>query len=227
MSLALAHRHERNHRFRHLVNILWLTAILLLSGLFHSHQNANAATDAAGFPEFPSLRANVDFWEAVYARYTTRQGVLHDSRDLSRIYAVIDLKPTTDARNRKHNRRTIKAAKALWAERLRKLARNGRAEDWPDADLARRLTTELTAAELRKAANQVRCQIGQADRFRKGLIRSGAYLDQIRTIFKAAGLPEDLAYLPHVESSFNLKAYSKFGAADIWQFTRSTGRRFM
>jgi membrane-bound lytic murein transglycosylase D len=40
-------------------------------------------------------------------------------------------------------------------------------------------------------------------------------------------LPQDLAYLPHVESSFNLKAYSKFGAAGIWQFTRSTGRRFM
>jgi membrane-bound lytic murein transglycosylase D len=30
-----------------------------------------------------------------------------------------------------------------------------------------------------------------------------------------------------VESSFNPKAYSKFGAAGMWQFTRSTGRRFM
>jgi len=33
--------------------------------------------------------------------------------------------------------------------------------------------------------------------------------------------------LPHVESSFNPKAYSKVGAAGLWQFTRSTGRRFM
>jgi membrane-bound lytic murein transglycosylase D len=30
-----------------------------------------------------------------------------------------------------------------------------------------------------------------------------------------------------VESSFNYQAYSKFGAAGIWQFTRSTGKRFM
>ena len=30
-----------------------------------------------------------------------------------------------------------------------------------------------------------------------------------------------------MESSFNPKAYSKFGAAGMWQFTRSTGRRFM
>jgi membrane-bound lytic murein transglycosylase D len=41
------------------------------------------------------------------------------------------------------------------------------------------------------------------------------------------GLPRELASLPHVESSFNPKAYSKVGAAGLWQFTRSTGRRFM
>ena len=33
--------------------------------------------------------------------------------------------------------------------------------------------------------------------------------------------------LPHVESSFNAAAYSKVGAAGLWQFMRSTGRRFM
>ncbi len=33
--------------------------------------------------------------------------------------------------------------------------------------------------------------------------------------------------LPHVESSFNANAYSKVGAAGLWQFMRSTGRRYM
>ena len=65
------------------------------------------------------------------------------------------------------------------------------------------------------------------DRFREGLIRSGAYVDQIKEIFRSYGLPSDLAYLPHVESSFNPKAYSKFGAAGLWQFMRSTGKRFL
>ena len=41
------------------------------------------------------------------------------------------------------------------------------------------------------------------------------------------GLPEDLAYLPHVESSFNIGAVSKAGASGIWQFTRSTGSQYM
>jgi len=36
-----------------------------------------------------------------------------------------------------------------------------------------------------------------------------------------------LAALPHVESSFQLGAYSSAGAAGVWQFTRSTGRRYM
>jgi membrane-bound lytic murein transglycosylase D len=86
---------------------------------------------------------------------------------------------------------------------------------------------QATAADFRRARNNLRCQVGQKDRFREGVIRSGAYLSEIKEIFRRSGLPEDLAYLPHVESSFNPKAYSKFGAAGIWQFTRSTGRQFM
>ena len=41
------------------------------------------------------------------------------------------------------------------------------------------------------------------------------------------GLPTELAALPHVESSFNTYAYSKVGAAGMWQFMRGTGRRFL
>ena len=80
---------------------------------------------------------------------------------------------------------------------------------------------------LRDAHLNVRFQLGQKDRFRNGVIRSGAYLDEIKQIFRQYGLPEDLAYLPHVESSFDYEAYSKFGAAGIWQFTQATGKRFM
>ena len=40
-------------------------------------------------------------------------------------------------------------------------------------------------------------------------------------------MPEDLADLPHVESSFNIGAVSKAGASGIGQFTRSTGSQYM
>ncbi len=73
----------------------------------------------------------------------------------------------------------------------------------------------------------MRFQLGQADRFREGLVRSGAWREHIADTFEKAGLPRELASLPHVESSFNTYAYSKVGAAGMWQFMRSTGRRFL
>jgi membrane-bound lytic murein transglycosylase D len=41
------------------------------------------------------------------------------------------------------------------------------------------------------------------------------------------GVPPEIAALPHVESSFNLAAYSKVGAAGLWQFMPGTAKRFM
>jgi len=61
----------------------------------------------------------------------------------------------------------------------------------------------------------------------RGLIRSGAWETHIAETLANLGLPAELAVLPHVESSFNPAAYSKVGAAGLWQFMRSTGRRYM
>ncbi|MCS6947428.1 MAG: transglycosylase SLT domain-containing protein, partial [Steroidobacteraceae bacterium] len=45
--------------------------------------------------------------------------------------------------------------------------------------------------------------------------------------FVKLGLPAELAALPHVESSFDAAAYSKAGAAGLWQFMRSTGKLYL
>src|SRR5690606_14095471 len=82
-------------------------------------------------------------------------------------------------------------------------------------------------SRFERASESVRFQLGQADRFREGLVRSGAWSDHIASTFEKMGLPRELAALPHVESSFNPYAYSKVGAAGMWQFMRSTGRRFL
>ena len=52
-------------------------------------------------------------------------------------------------------------------------------------------------------------------------------MDKIIKIFEKYNLPLELTALPHVESSFNINAYSKFGAAGLWQFTRGTGRQYL
>ena len=84
-----------------------------------------------------------------------------------------------------------------------------------------------SATSFAKASTQIRFQLGQKDRFRQGVVRSGAYLQAMQEVFRQYGLPVDLVFLAHVESSFNPMAYSKFGAAGVWQVTRSTGKRFL
>jgi membrane-bound lytic murein transglycosylase D len=84
-----------------------------------------------------------------------------------------------------------------------------------------------SAIILKDAITRIRFQLGQADRFKEGLIRSSSWETHIAETFANQGLPPELAVLPHVESSFNAAAYSKVGAAGLWQFMRSTGRRYM
>ena len=84
-----------------------------------------------------------------------------------------------------------------------------------------------TPARLLSAIEDVRFQLGQADRFRDGLLRAGLWQAHIVETLANLGMPVELAVVPHVESSFNAAAYSKAGAAGLWQFMRSTGRRYM
>ena len=85
----------------------------------------------------------------------------------------------------------------------------------------------VSNAELKAAIGRIRYQQGLNDRFREGLVRSGRWRGYIEEQFRQLGVPVDLAALPHVESSYNPSARSHVGASGIWQFTRSTGRRFM
>jgi membrane-bound lytic murein transglycosylase D len=80
---------------------------------------------------------------------------------------------------------------------------------------------------LAAAAKRIRYQQGLQERFRAGLERSGRWRAYINEQFMALGVPTEIAALPHVESSYNPDARSHVGASGIWQFTRSTGRRFM
>ncbi|KAA3602176.1 MAG: LysM peptidoglycan-binding domain-containing protein [Calditrichaeota bacterium] len=64
------------------------------------------------------------------------------------------------------------------------------------------------------------------DRFRTYLERSGKYVPMMKEIFAEEGLPEELVYLPIIESGYKVKAYSHAHAAGIWQFIPGTGRDY-
>jgi membrane-bound lytic murein transglycosylase D len=202
--------------------IVILTAIFS-AAVFVSDTRAEPDT----FPVPSVIEPNVSFWTQIYTEYSSNHGLLHDSRRLNIIYGVIELVDPDRHGGRKTNKSRINKAKKKYKAILARLMQ-GHAPVGPiEQKVAKLFGPDAKPVEYRAAMRYIRCQTGQKDRFRAGVIRSGAYIDEIKRIFRSYGLPEDLAYLPHVESSFNPKAYSKFGAAGMWQFTRSTGKSYM
>lgn len=62
--------------------------------------------------------------------------------------------------------------------------------------------------------------------FKTALERSGQFVPRMTTILRKHGLPEELVYLPLIESSYVLHAVSPANAAGPWQFISPTGRRY-
>ena len=177
------------------------------------------------FPMPSELQPDVDFWVDIFSHYKTSQGVLHDNRNLGVVYERIDLPANMDRRERQ---RHVAKRRELLQAVLRSLAK-GKRDNLSDEE-ARVLAlwpADVSNATLSAAVKQIRYQQGLRDRFLEGLERSGRWRDYIENEFRALGVPIDLAALPHVESSYNPDARSHVGASGIWQFTRSTGRRFM
>jgi membrane-bound lytic murein transglycosylase D len=56
--------------------------------------------------------------------------------------------------------------------------------------------------------------------------RSGRYRPGILRMLKEEGLPEELSWLPLIESGFKVRALSRARALGLWQFIASTGYKF-
>ncbi len=185
-----------------------------------------AATHKENFPRHEAIAKNVAFWEKIYSQYSLSEAVIHDSNDLSKIYEVIPLLSEDLPGAARINSLFQKQAREKYSEILTRLA--GRKPVTRDEIRIAALFSEPNCSrEMALAAENVRSQTGQKERFLAGVINSGRYMKEIKRIILAYHLPEELAYLPHVESSFNFKAYSKFGAAGIWQFTKGTGKQYL
>jgi membrane-bound lytic murein transglycosylase D len=175
-------------------------------------------------PRPAELEPDVQFWIRVYSEISTNEGFIHDQHRLSVVYETLHFSPDTPPRERE---RQVDAAREHYQGVLRRLAGGGAPSD-PGAQRVRDLWGPDTSPALfALAVDDVRFQLGQSDRFRAGLARAGAWETHIAEVLANLGLPPEIAALPHVESSFDPTAYSKVGAAGLWQFIRSTGRRFL
>ncbi|HEX3396083.1 MAG TPA: transglycosylase SLT domain-containing protein, partial [Steroidobacteraceae bacterium] len=201
----------------------WLATLALMMAPFWCTPVRADAPDPFSYP--PELEPDVRFWIRVYTEVTTEAGLIHDDWYLGLVYEVLHFDPADSQRQRE---RIVEQAKARYAALLRRFAA-GDTENLTEHErrILHAFGEKTTPAQYREAIERIRFQLGQADRFHEGLIRAQAYEASISKVLADRGVPPQIGALPHVESSFNPAAYSRVGAAGLWQFMPGTARRYM
>ena len=194
-------------------------ALIVMISLFSSFSPAEEI-----FSTPDNLKDNVAFWKKIYTEVSLQAGIIHDRDYPLIIYKIITIGNRSGRQRNPFLRQHIDEIKQ-WLSHIAKAPEN----EWTakEKEVAALFRQYAPSEELATAPERIRFQLGQKERFREGLERSGAYLPFIQAIFQKYQIPLRIAYLPHVESSFNIKAYSRVGAAGMWQFMRSTGKIFL
>jgi membrane-bound lytic murein transglycosylase D len=172
-----------------------------------------------------ALKPAIAFWTRVYSQVDSLSGYVHDSRNLEVIYETLHfnwydspkLQDGQIERAVEHYRKALLALAEGKRDKLNEYERKALSQ-WGD---------DVSPEQLKAAADHLRFQRGQSDRIREGIVRAGAWETRIRRTLRDAGVPEQLAALPHVESSYNPGVESHAGAVGLWQFTRFTGRHYL
>jgi membrane-bound lytic murein transglycosylase D len=126
------------------------------------------------------------------------------------------------------------AEKNYEAAPIDELLKNATTFPAPPADEATKATV---AADLQTTAHDIPIpqdpkvlsyvevfQTRLRDYIQDSLQRGARYLPMIQNVFRAEGLPLDLAYIPIIESSFKTNALSKANAKGPWQFMKATAQ---
>jgi membrane-bound lytic murein transglycosylase D len=148
---------------------------------------ARAADERIPFP--PELQRDVDFWIRIYSEISTT--LVYRTMRFNR-----DVLPSA-------RRDAVDAEREKLEAMLKRLAAGAKDLSEDEQKIAALFGTDATTTRFTEAARSVRFQLGQSDRFREGLERSGAWEAHIAQVFANLGLPAELAALPHVESSFD------------------------
>ena len=183
-----------------------------------------ARAETGLLPRPTALEPAVRFWSRVFTEVDTRSGFLHDDRHLNVVYETVGWPDDLDRRQRQA---LIEPRQQAIRHTLLALADGTADHSDPLVRRVQALWQGASASELRAAADRVRFQLGQSDRFAAALYRSGAWEAHIRQTLAEHGVPQQISALPYVESGFDPMAGSHAGAAGLWQFMASTGRLFL
>lgn len=204
--------------------------------VFEDQEDALGYEPAKTFQVPASLKPRVDFWIKIFSEYTSDQAVLHDAYYPEITYDVYDISHFTRDPSLSYRAQLRRINKFLKGEKSRIIEKllflhtnryNPLTIPLEYFSLFRKFERVSDPDRFLHATQRIRTQIGQRDRLVRGFFFGGRYFDKMTDILREKKLPKELSRLPLVESSFDLSARSKVGASGIWQFMRSTGKRFL
>ncbi len=177
---------------------------------------------SSDFPCPPELQRRIDFWIHVFRTWGKTEAIFHDPRVPERVYSVVKTGDGCSSRvssKIRKERKRIKTALYNTAAKMESGSQLSQQEIHYSSMFQGR-----KPSDLRRASEKIRCQTGVRDSFISGLKRFNRYSYMVDSVLSQYALPGDIRYLPFVESSYNPTAYSKAGAAGMWQIMPKTAR---
>lgn len=179
------------------------------------------------------IREMVEFWRNVFGRYEHHHSILHDPDHLDIVFGVLDFSelyenPLINEEERRRVRSFIEEERKNQIRGLLLALAEGYAPQNQYEKMIEKAYGGLhEPRKYETAAQGLRAQWGQKDRFEEGLMRFGRYQENLEEIFREEGVPPEITRLTFVESMFRLDAVSKAGAAGPWQFMPTTAKIFL
>ena len=113
------------------------------------------SSNADPFPQFEAIRANVRFWERVFADWSMAQIAVHDLEFLGVVYEVVELPGPIESRYTDEQIDFIEDLNETWQRRLKGIERKVARQEPLDEDekqLALLLTTEGGSTAIEDAS---------------------------------------------------------------------------
>ena len=162
------------------------------------------------------------FWYSIYVEVGDDEGLLHDPFYPHMVFRKV----SAPGQGRATSKLVESHVVGLRNEIRAMLAKDTAAWTPQERALRSHFPTYWDSTGIMLSTERIRFQRGLKGKFRAGLERSYRYLPMIDSILATEGVPARLRFLPHVESSFYPYAYSKVGAAGMWQFMKSSAKLF-
>lgn len=212
---------DSNYTITFIYHLSLFILFLIIPNKIQAFTNIECTTN---FPCQAELKPKIQFWIRVFGEFDQTQAIFHDADSPEVVYSVLSGASSCGLGRRN-------SPIEIERERIRRVLRSIQTKQkdpnaiYTDEELL--IVNPIrnsTTFEFDKATDRIRCQNGVRNQFEKALSRYRYYKNDVIQILKESSLPEDIQYLPFVESSYNPSAYSKVNAAGLWQIMPGTAR---